>query len=114
MHAEIRTALSFTKAIEDGTLDDHPLFLLGEKVEPTALNFIFRYLRECYPASEADSIPVVDRLARLLTKYPSLVQLARKGSDLAMEEWFDDTYNMRKFRGKAEEFLTLLFDKLDG
>lgn len=109
---EKRTARRLLGAIEDGTLDTPNIWYLVSEADPTLVYFIFSWIRAWYPAHHPAADGVLGRLADLLTRYPKSAQLAKEGAADALVAWFQDEYGYRDFR--ADEFITLIVDKLEG
>ena len=83
-------ALRLLTGLETGAMDLNQAFEIAEDLDPVIIYFIVRYLRESYGPSNPHSKGVPGR------------------------EQFDDTYSIRYFYNKQEEFIGLIVDKVEG
>jgi hypothetical protein len=112
--SERSESLRLLQGIEAGTLSTADAFNISDKIDPTLLYFVFRYLRESYPATNPSSKGVLERMVEISSTYPQLVAKAKKGEKDPIREWFDETYSIRDFRENSEEFIDLIYGKIDG
>jgi hypothetical protein len=75
--------------------------------------FVVRFLREVYPASSPAASAVLERVVRLTSAYPAIVRKSREGEQDPVSQWFADEYNFGDFRGRGEELIGMVVDKLE-
>jgi hypothetical protein len=75
--------------------------------------FVVRFLRETYPASSPAASAVLERVVQLTSAYPGIVGKSREGEQDPVSRWFASEYNFADFRGRGEELLELVVDKLE-
>jgi hypothetical protein len=109
-----REALRLLNGIEQGTLSSADAFNVADKQDPLLVYFVIRYLREKYPAGQPTSQGVTQRLIELTSTYESITKNMKKAEKDSLREWFDDTYNMREFFGKPDEFVDMIVEKIEG
>ncbi len=113
MSQELRDALYFLEGVENGNLPLQTIAKAAEPCDPLIIYMVFRFLRERYPAHDAQATGVVERLVNLTTDYPELVKKAQTGERDPLKEWFDESYAMRQFFANPEEMLKLVLEKID-
>ena len=114
MDVEKREGLRLLNGLENGTLTASDAFNIADKRDPVIVYFVMRYLREKYPPTSPASLGVKQRLVELTSTYDGLVSKAKKGEKDCIREWFDDSYELKKFFDKPEELIDLLVDKIEG
>jgi hypothetical protein len=105
-------ALALLQALEDGTADAHAARALAEQLDPVLVYSIVRYLREAYPASNPAARAVLERVVRLTTVWPALVETSRRGENDPVSRWFAGAHDFPSFRGRGREMIETLVDKL--
>lgn len=108
-----REVIRFLEAIEDGRIPAADSYQMVQGFDPLLSYFLLRYLREKHPSADNES-GAGERLLELLTTYPAVAKLANTPKDEPMVEWFDDSYSMRAFFNKPQEYVDLIVDKLEG
>jgi hypothetical protein len=106
-------ALQFLRGLDQGGIDTDKARNLAEELDPVLLYMIVRYLRETYPASDPVASPVLDRVVQLSSAYPSMVAKSKEGEEDPVSEWFSSEYSFRDFRGRGDEMVALIVDKLE-
>jgi len=110
---ERAAAIRLLNGIERGTLTVHAAASLSEEIDPVLLHAVVRFLRECYPASDPAAGPVLERVVALMSARPEIVRKVREGESDPVARWFASEHGFRDFRGRGEEMLALIADKLD-
>jgi hypothetical protein len=105
----VRAILS---AIEDGPLDLSMTAERARNADPTALYFVFGWVRAWYPATHPAADGVLGRLAELCDAHPDVAQMSKKGGFDPIVDWFEDEYEYRDF--SAPDFIELIVEKLEG
>ena len=114
MDVEKREGLRLLNGLENGTLTAADAFNIADKRDPVILYFVLRYLREKYPATAPSSTGVKQRLVELTGTYDSLVSKSKQGEKDCIREWFDDSFELKKFFDKPGDLIELLVDKIEG
>jgi hypothetical protein len=111
---EKREVFRFLQGIEDGGLPIADAYNVLRHFDPLLSYFLLRFLREKHPIND-ESTGAGKRLLELVSTYEDVAKLTKapKG-DEAMVEWFNDSFNMRQFFNRPEEFVQLIVDKLEG
>ncbi len=112
--SEKSETLRLLQGLESGTLQTADAFNIADKIDPLLVYFVFRYLRESYPPTNPASKGVLERMVEVSSTYPQLVAKAKSGEKDPIREWFDDTYSIREYRDNVEEFVELIYGKIDG
>jgi hypothetical protein len=111
---EKKEGLRLLGGLENGTLTTADAFNIADKRDPLLVYFVFRFLREKYPATNASSQGVVERLVALTATYSDLVKKVKAAEHDPVREWFDDAYNMRQYFEKEDEFIEMIVEKIEG
>ncbi len=112
--SEIREATRLLGGIEAGSLSAADAFNIMDKQDPVLNYFIMRFLREKYPASNPASEGVLSRIVEITSTYTDLVTKMKKSETDSLRHWFDDTYEMRDFYSKQDQFVQLVVEKVEG
>jgi hypothetical protein len=75
--------------------------------------FIVRFLREVYPASDPAASAVLERVVQLTSAFPGIVQKSREGERDPVSQWFASEYGFGDFRGRGDELIAMIVDKLE-
>jgi len=106
-------AMRLLKGLEDGSVDAVDARILAEDLDPVLLYIIVRYLREVYPATDPAASPVLERVLKLTSTYPKMVEKSKAGEQDPVSRWFESESSFRDFRGRADELIELIIDKLE-
>jgi hypothetical protein len=87
--------------------------ILAEDLDPVIVYFVVRFLREVYPASSPAASAVLERVVRLTSAYPGIVGKSREGEQDPVSQWFASEYNFGDFRGRGDELIEMIVDKLE-
>ncbi len=110
---EQREVLRFLEGVEEGGLPSADLYNIMRNFEPILSFFLLKYLREKHPITENSSGPG-QRLLELVSTYDSVQKLTKPPKeDEALAEWFDDTYDIKQFFNKPDEYVSIIIDKLE-
>ena len=110
----IAEATRMLDGVEAGNMPSADAFNIADKLDPTIVYFIIRFLREKYPPSDPAAQGVTERLVELSSTYDSIVKACKEGENDPVTEWFNDTYNMREWFDKPNEFVELIVEKIEG
>ncbi len=111
---ETREASRLLLGIEEGSMNAADAFKLINERDPLTVWFLFRYLREKYPASNPSASGVLGRLVELTSTYPEIVAKTKALSEDSVAVWFEETYQMREFFDRPQEFVALIVEKVEG
>jgi hypothetical protein len=106
-------AMRLLKGLEDGSVDAVDARILAEDLDPVLLYVIVRYLREVYPASDPAASPVLERVVKLTSTYPTMIEKSKAGEQDPVSQWFESESSFRDFRGRSDELIELIIDKLE-
>ncbi len=110
----IRDAHRLLMGLENGSVNSADAYNIALDLDPVLLFWIFRFLRDKYPASNQSSQGVLSRLLDLTRTYPELVQKAKSGEDDMISEWFEETFATSDFYTDSLGMVTQLVEKLEG
>jgi hypothetical protein len=108
-----QTAGRFLSGLEDGRLSVSEAFVIAETLDPALVYLIVKYLRENYPASDPAATSVLERVVALTSAHPSFVKLCKEGEQDPVSQWFEETHLFDDFRGRGDDFIDLIVDKLE-
>lgn len=107
------TALRFLQGLESGDMSAAESWILAESLDPVLVYLTVRYLREVYPASNPAASAVLERVMKLTSTYPELVHKSKEGELDPVSEWFASEHSFRDFRGRGNEMIETIVDKLE-
>lgn len=110
----IRDAYRLLSGLEDGNVSVADCHTTADTLDPVLLHWVFRFLRDKYPATNPQSQGVLSRLLEISKTYPELVARAKEGEKDVISEWFDETYSTREFFSDPETMISHLVEKLEG
>jgi hypothetical protein len=110
--AQRRLAARFLQGLETGGVPTAELQILAQDLDPVLVHVVVRYLRENYTVSNPAASAVLQRLMRLTSSYPGLVERAKEGERDAVSAWFAANHTYREFRGRGRELVDLVVTKL--
>jgi hypothetical protein len=113
MSTDIEQASRLLRGLEDGGLAAAEARVLAQDLDPVLVHVILRFLRTVYPASDPAASAVLDRVVRLTSADPAIVQKAKEGERDPVSQWFADEHSFAEFRGRGRELLDLIVDKLE-
>ena len=106
-------AIRLLAGLESGGLAVADARVIAEVLDPVLVHVIVKYLRESYPTSNPVATPVLDRVAKLTSAYPAIVEKSKQGEQDSVSVWFEDEYSFEEFRGRGGELIEIIVDKLD-
>ena len=106
-------ALQLLRGLDEGGMGASEARTLAEQIDPVLLYVIVRYLREIYPASDPVASPILERVVQLTSAYPAMVAKSKEGEDDPVSGWFSSEYSFRDFRGRGDEMVELIVEKLE-
>jgi hypothetical protein len=106
-------ALALLRGLEYGGMATAEARILAEDLDPVLVWVVVRYLREVYPASDPAATAVLERVVRLTSAYPGIVQKSKQGERDPVAEWFAGEFGFRDFRGRGERMVETIVDKLE-
>lgn len=109
----INEGIRLLEGLESGKLVTNDAFLIAEKLDPVLIFFIFRFLREKYKPGHPAADGVTSRLVELSQERPVVIKMCKEGEEDLINEWFNDTYDMREFLQTPEELIKLLVEKIE-
>ncbi len=111
--SELRSAQWAIDAIENGTSNASTIYKTLSDLDPVSVCFIFKYIREIYSPDNPQSMGVIERMVELTKSYDDLVKMAKKGEKDSIYEWFNDTYRIKEFKGRPNDLLALIVEKME-
>jgi hypothetical protein len=111
--SELRSAQWAVEAIENGTSNASTIHKTLSELDPVSVCFIFRYIREIYSPDNPQSMGVIERMVELTKSYDNLVKMAKNGEKDSICEWFNDTYRIKEFKGRPNDLLALIVEKME-
>ena len=106
-------ALRLLRGLEEGGLANAEARILAQDLDPVLVHVILRFLRAVYPASDPAASAVLQRVVALTSSDPAIVNKAREGERDPVSQWFAGDYSYSEFRGRGEELIDLIVDKLE-
>jgi len=110
---ERQDANHLLQGLENGTLDPTQAATLAERIDPVLVYAIVSYLRAIHPASDPAAEAVLDRVVKLISASPAMVQKHREGQEDPISQWFESEYTYKDFKGLGPELIELLVDKIE-
>ena len=101
------------RGLEEGGLAVAEARILAQDLDPVLVHVILRYLRAVYPASDPAASPVLERVVQLTSADPAIVRKAKEGERDPVSQWFTGDYSFANFRGRGQELIDLIVDKLE-
>ncbi len=105
-------ATRLLRGLENGGMQAADLRQIAEDLDPVLVHFVFRFLREVYPASNPAASAVLERLLAL-TSSPAILARNKAGEEDSVTTWFASEYSFADFRGRGAELIELIVDKLE-
>jgi hypothetical protein len=106
-------ALRLLRGLEEGGLAIAEARILAQDLDPVLVHVILRYLRAVHPASDPAASAVLERVVRLTSTDPAIVRKAKEGERDPVVAWFAGDYSYAEFRGRGQELIDLIVDKLE-
>ena len=100
--------------LEDGAMSTIQAQALASELDPVLVHVVVRYLREVYPASHPAAGAVLERVVAFTSSSPSVVAKVKEGEADPVSAWFASEYSFRDFRGRGDDLLELIVEKLEG
>jgi hypothetical protein len=113
MSTDSERASRLLRGLEDGGLAVAEARILAQDLDPVLVHVILRYLRAAYPASDPAASAVLERVVRLTSADPAIVRKAKDGECDPVSRWFVGEHSFAEFRGRGQELLDLIVDKLE-
>jgi hypothetical protein len=110
---ERRDAQRLLDGIENGTLSATDAATLAEKIDPVLVYAIISYLRAIHPASDPAAQAVLERVVKLTSTSPAVIRKHREGEEDPVSRWFESEYSYRDYRGRGDQLIALLVDKIE-
>ena len=107
------TASRLLHGLEYGGLTVSEARVLAEDLGPVLVHLIARYVREAYPASAPAAGPVLERLVELTRAWNGMAGASGAGERDPVSVWFAGEHRFADFRGRGDEMLDLVIDKLE-
>jgi hypothetical protein len=74
---------------------------------------IFSFLRAVHPASDPAASAILERVVRLTTSSAEAVRKNREGGQDPVSRWFETEHEYRSYRGRGQDLLALIVNKLE-
>ena len=113
MTDEGRDAKRLLSGLENGTVTASDGAFIVESIDPVLVYLIVKYLREVYPASDPAATSVLERVVDLTSQSRVFVKKSKEGEQDPISRWFESEYVFRDYRGRGDEFIDLIVDKLE-
>ncbi len=106
-------ALRLLQGLEAGGVSAAEAQTLAQDLDPVLVYFIVRFLREVFPASNPATSAVLERVTKLTSAYPGLVDKSKEGERDPVAQWFAGQHSLRGFRGRGRELIEMIVEKLE-
>ena len=110
---EKANAIRLLTGLEDGTLTPADAAQIAESLDPVLVYVIVEFLRAVYLASDPAASSVLERVVRMTSISPEVVQLRREGEHDPVSRWFESEFEYRDFRGGGADLIARIVDKLE-
>ena len=110
---DFSSASRLLRGIEQGGLAVAEARVIATELDPVLLHTIVRYLRDAYPATVPEARPVLERLVAVTESDRSIVREAKLGEEDPIGRWIVEEYRLADFKGRSDELLHLVIDKLE-
>jgi len=110
---EKQDALRLLAGLEGGLMSATDAAFIAENIDPVYVYVIVSFLRAVYPASDPAASPVLDRVVKLTSSGPELVQKHKEGELDPVSRWFESEHPYTGFRGRGSDLVELIHDKLE-
>jgi len=110
---EKREALRLLDGLENGGMPANEAAILAEDLDPVLVFVIVNYLREIHPASDPAAGPVLERVVGMTSVSPAVILRHKEGEEDPVSRWFESEYSYADFRGRGNELVELIVDKID-
>jgi hypothetical protein len=110
---EKREALRLLGGLEMGGMPASEAADIAREIDPVLLYVIVTFLRRVYPASDPAATSVLERVVRMTAREQDLIRRHKEGERDPVSRWFESAYSYRDFRGRGEELVTIVADKLE-
>ena len=82
--------------------------ILAERIDPVLLRTIVSFLRTVYPASDPAANSVLERVVRLTSGKPEVVERYQEGAKDPVTQWFESEHDYAAFRGRGAAMIELI------
>ncbi len=107
------TAIRLLNGLEFGGMEAAAARTLAEGLDPVLVFAVVRYLREIHPASDPAAGPVLERVIALTKAWPGLVSRSKEGEQDPIAGWFLSEHSFPEFKGRGDEMIELIVEKLE-
>lgn len=111
--SETEQALRLLSGLENGGMSAADATFIAEELDPVLLYCIIRFLREAYPVSDPAASAVLERVIAVTSGSSPVVRRFKEGERDPISQWFVQDYSFSDFKGRGEEMVALLVDKLE-
>lgn len=111
---ERRDAIELLHALENGVPSASSAVAAAERIDPVLVYAIVSYLRAVHRASDPAASPILERVVKLTSASPAVLRKHRDGESDPVSRWFESEYEYRDFRGRGEDLIELLIEKIEG
>ncbi len=108
-----RAALRLLDGLENGSMPAADTAALAENLDPVLIYVIVSFLRAIHPASDPVASAVLQRVVQLTSGNAALVRKYGEGERDPVSRWFETEHGYREFRGRGDELIELIVDKLE-
>jgi hypothetical protein len=113
-YTDRRDAYRLLSGLENGNVPAADLTILVEQLDPVLIYLIFSYLRAVHPASDPAASAILERVVHLTSRANDVVRKNREGGQDVVSRWFESEHTYRDFKGRGQEMVDLIVDKLEG
>jgi hypothetical protein len=106
-------AARLLSGLENGNLSAAEAPIVAEDLDPVLIYVIVNFLRAVHPASDPAATPVLERVVRLTSGHPTIVNKYREGEQDPISNWFESEYEYREFLGRESALIDLVVDKIE-
>jgi len=110
---ERQNAERLLMGLENGGIPAADTLVLAEGLDPVLIYVIVAYLRDIHPATDPAASSVLERVVQLTSQNLTLVRKHREGEQDPVSRWFESEYSYRDYKGRSQELIELIVDKLN-
>ncbi|MEM7247305.1 MAG: hypothetical protein AAF533_18325 [Acidobacteriota bacterium] len=110
---ERRAALRLLRALEQGGEPAADLAIIAQDIDPVLVHGIISFLRAVYPATDPAATGVLGRVVELTGASPEVIRRHEEGGRDPITEWFTSEHEYGQFRGRGDNVVDLLVEKLE-
>jgi hypothetical protein len=113
MNLEARDAKRLLHGLENGGMTAISGSLIVDSLDPVLVYILVKFLREVYPASDPAATSVLERVVGLTSTSAVFVRKTKEGEQDPISKWFESEHSFRSYKGRGDDLIDLIVDKLE-